>query len=68
MPHEFDPCEAPKEKVDKHGFSIKPSIGDEDCVLVCLKNAPCGSNKKQVERLIQFYEKLKNDSLKHNFW
>jgi len=68
MPHEFDPCEAPKGKVDKHGFSIKPSIGDEDCVLVCLKNAPCGSNKKQVERLIQFYEKLKNDSLKHNFW
>jgi hypothetical protein len=69
MPHEFDPCEAPThEKVDKWGFTIKPSISDEECIIRCLKNAPCGSDKKQVERLIKFHEKLAVNSLKHNFW
>jgi len=69
MPHEFDPCEAPKDgKVDKWGFSIKPPISDEDCILRCLKNAPEGTDKKQVARLIEFHKKLAENSLKHNFW
>ena len=57
MPHEFDPCEAPIEgEVDKWGFTIKPSISDIDCIVICLKNAPCGTDRKQVMRLIDEYE------------
>jgi hypothetical protein len=48
--------EAPDELVDKNGFSIKPPISDKECILVCLENAPCGTNKKQVQRLIMEYE------------
>ena len=57
MPHEFDPCEAPVEgEVDKWGFTIKPLISDVECILLCLKNAPCGTDRKQVIRLIKEYE------------
>jgi len=49
--------EAPTdEKVDKWGFTIKPSISDDELILMCIKNAPCGSDKKQAERLIKIYE------------
>ena len=49
--------EAPDGLVDKHGFSIKPPISDVECILICLKNAPCGTDKKQVQRLIfQIYK------------
>jgi len=64
----IDNVEAPKGKVDKHGFSIKPPIGDEECILRCLRNAPEGTEKQQVGRLINYYEKLKENSFKHNFW
>jgi len=54
MPHEFDPCEAPTEgKVDKWGFTIKPDISDNELIRICLRNAPCGCDKKQVERVMQ---------------
>lgn len=57
MPHEFDPCEAPIEgEVDKWGFTIKPAISDNEVILRCLRNAPCGCDKKQVERLINEFE------------
>jgi hypothetical protein len=57
MPHEFDPCEAPVEgKLDKWGFTIKPTISDDELILRCLKNAPCGSDKKQAMKLIKIYE------------
>jgi hypothetical protein len=57
MPHEFDPCEAPVEgEVDRWGFTIKPAISDNELILRCLRNAPCGCDKKQVERLIKDYE------------
>ena len=56
MPSEFDYVEAPTEgKVDKWGFTIKPAISDDLLMLRCLHNAPCGSDKKQVERLIKQY-------------
>ncbi len=49
--------EAPTdEKVDKWGFTIKPSISDDLLMLRCLQNAPCGSDKKQVERLCRVIE------------
>jgi hypothetical protein len=57
MPHEFDPCEAPVDgEVDKWGFTIKPTISDNELILRCLKNAPCGSDRKQAMKLIKIYE------------
>ncbi len=48
--------EAPTEgEVDKWGFTIKPTISDNELIRICLRNAPCGSDKKQVERLIKQY-------------
>jgi len=57
MPSEFDYVEAPTEgEVDKWGFTIKPSISDDQLILICLKNAPCGSDRKQAMKLIKIYE------------
>lgn len=57
MTHEFDYVEAPAEgEVDKWGFTIKPSISDDELIFMCLKNAPCGSDRKQVIKLIKTYE------------
>ena len=54
MSHEFNLCEAPIDgEVDRWGFTIKPSISDEECILRCIKNAPEGCDKKQVARLVQ---------------
>ena len=53
----FDSPEAPIEgEVDKWGFTIKPTISDDELILRCLRNAPCGSDRKQVMRLIKIYE------------
>ena len=53
----MDSPEAPIEgKVDKHGFTIKPSITDDELILMCIKNAPCGADRKQVLALIKKYE------------
>ena len=54
--HEIDEEVLPK--VDKHGFTIKPPISDELCILICLKNAPCGTDRKQVDRLVSDYENI----------
>ena len=57
MAHEFDPCETPVDgEVDKWGFTIKPPITDNELILRCLNNAPCGCDKKQVTRLIKSHE------------
>ena len=57
MAHEFDYVETPTEgEVDKWGFTIRPSITDNELILRCLKNAPCGCDKKQVMKLIKTYE------------
>jgi len=57
MPHEFDPCEAPIEgELDKWGFTIKPTITDDELILICLKNAPCGTDRKQALALVATYE------------
>ena len=57
MPHEFDPCEAPVDgEVDKWGFTIKPTISDDEFILRCVKNAPCGCDRKQAMKLIKIYE------------
>jgi len=41
---------------DKNGFTMKPPITDTECILMCLRNAPCGADKKQVQKLIDYYE------------
>ena len=58
---EFEYVEAPTEgEVDKWGFTIKPTITDDELILMCIKNAPCGADRKQVIALIKKYEdKLK---------
>jgi hypothetical protein len=62
MPHEFDYVEAPTEgEVDKWGFTIKPSISDDELILRCIKNLPEGCDKKQAMRLIKIYEDKIND-------
>jgi len=40
---------------DKHGFTVRPAITDEECILKCLYNNiyMCGMDKKQIVRLIQ---------------
>ena len=54
---EFEYVEAPTEgEVDKWGFTIKPSITDDELILMCIKNAPCGADRKQVIALIKKYE------------
>ena len=53
----IDSPEAPVEgEVDKWGFTIKPSISDDEFILMCIRNAPCGSDRKQVMNLIKIYE------------
>jgi hypothetical protein len=53
----FDSPEAPVGgKLDKWGFTIKPTITDDELILMCVKNAPCGADRKQVMALIKKYE------------
>jgi len=49
------------DKVDKHGFTMKPPITDNECILSCLKNAHGGMDKKQVDRLVRIYENIINE-------
>jgi len=42
--------------IDKYGWTQRDPISDNECILICLKNAPCGTSKKQVDRLIKEYE------------
>ena len=41
--------------IDEHGWWQRDPISDEECILICLNNAPCGTNKKQVARLVEKY-------------
>ena len=39
--------------VDKHGFTLRTEISDEECIRRCLENAPCGIDPKQVKRILE---------------
>ena len=52
----FDNVEAPTGEVDKWGFTIKPPVCDNEVIIRCLKNAPCGIDRKQAERIIKEIE------------
>jgi hypothetical protein len=55
----IDSPEAPIDgEVDKWGFTIKPTITDDELILMCLRNAPCGADRKQVLSLIKKYESI----------
>jgi len=45
--------------IDKNGWTQRDAISDNECILICLRNAPCGTDRKQVIRLIKRYEELK---------
>lgn len=38
----------------------KETVTDDQLILRCLNNAPCGSDKKQLMKLIKKYEELTN--------
>lgn len=42
--------------IDEHGWTQKEPISDCNCILICLKNAPCGIDRKQVERIVKEIE------------
>jgi len=44
--------------IDENGWWQRDPISDEECILICIKNAPCGTNKKQVDRLITKYQNI----------
>ena len=51
--------------IDENGWWQRDPISDEECILNCLKCAPCGTNKKQVERLIaRFKNEIQNKNLR----
>lgn len=37
-------------------WMVKPPISDDELMLICLKNAPCGTNRKQAMKLIRVLE------------
>mgnify|MGYP001166697724 FL=1 len=51
-----DNAEAPEVLLDENGWTMRPPISDRECILICLRNAPAGTNKKQVAKIIQELE------------
>jgi ABC-type molybdate transport system substrate-binding protein len=41
-------------------WKAKETFTDDELILSCLNNAPCGSDKKQIMKLIKKYEELTN--------
>ena len=33
--------------IDEHGWTQKDPISDEECILICLRNAPCGTKENK---------------------
>ena len=42
--------------IDENGWEQRDPIRDDECILICLRNAPCGTDKKQVAKLIMEFE------------
>ena len=46
--------------IGESGWTQRDPISDDELILICLNNAPCGTDRKQVMSLIKKYEdKLK---------
>ena len=39
--------------IDKYGFSLKPELSDQEVIIRCLQNAPCGVDQKQANKIIK---------------
>ena len=39
-------------------WKAKETVTDDELILICLNNAPCGTDKKQQMKLIKKYEEL----------
>ncbi len=37
-------------------WTKKDPITDEELLVICLNNAPCGTDRKQVLRLLRYYQ------------
>ena len=46
--------------LDKHGFTIKEPISDDELIYICLNNAPCGTDRKHVIELLKVYTAIRN--------
>ena len=44
---------------EKIVWTQRPAITDRELILLCLRNAPCGTDRQQVAKLIKHYENLK---------
>ena len=44
--------------IDDFGWTQRDPISSEELILICLRNAPEGTNRKQVLELIKQYEAL----------
>ncbi len=44
------------------GWTQKDPITNDELILLCLNNAPCGSDKKQLMSLISEYEEKVSDN------
>lgn len=47
--------------IDENGWEQRDPISDEECILICLNNAPVGTDKKQVAKLIN---EIQNQNLR----
>ena len=41
---------------DLFPWKTKDPITDEELIFICLNNAPCGTDRKQVQRLLRYYQ------------
>ena len=41
---------------DLFPWKTKPPITDDELIFICLNNAPCGTDRKQVQRLLRYYQ------------
>ena len=44
--------------IDENGWWQRDPITDEECILICINNAPAGTDRKQIARLIKHYESI----------
>ncbi len=45
---------------DLFPWKTKDPITDEELIVICLNNAPCGTDRKQVQRLLRYYNIIHN--------
>lgn len=57
--------------IDEHGWTQKDPISDDELIFICLNNAPCGTDRKHVAKVVKKYEEkltVTGSLFKNNFW